>query len=888
MTFDNSSQLNLLHWNANGITTYTLQRQLENLLTAKDIHIACLNETFLKENHKTYFRNYFVYRNDRLGCRGGGVALLVRKGLNHSLLPITKTTIVENISVDIIINRTHVIVTSAYSPKFSRNFRNDISALTPCSRDFIVLGDLNAKHVSWNCRNNNTSGLVLNDLQQNSNFFVYYPLNHTLYPHQANRHASTVDIALSNVTVPLRLETLDYELPSDHRPIVCSIQCPSILSNDSNAHSNKKTNWKRFKNIIDRSIGSSMTIYTSKESIDHEIENFKNLLISARNNSTISTVVNRSCSLPNHILRLIGQRKKYKRKEQRSNSAQQILFYKQCVSFLSHSINKRINDERNRKWSSLLENLRPGDKKFWSLSRSLRGKRRQNISHLMENNIKVITDPEKAELLAKTFIKSHTLTLNYSDPIDSTVESAVANILIEPPNSEDIVPAVMPEISFILSSLKTSKAPGFDDISNSMLKNLPIKGVKLLTNLFNSCISLNYFPKDFKKAKIIPIRKPNKPIHNACSYRPISLLSNIGKIFEKIIFNRLREFTAMHNTITEKQFGFKKGHNTVHQVGRIKNRITTNKRLKKSTGVVLLDIEKAFDTVWHRGLLYKLLSANIPRYIWKIVADFLTNRSFAVSINTSTSSFKNLPAGLPQGSILSPILYSLYTSDFVPPREVDVAYYADDTALISTSKLTSALLKKMERSFIACSKYFYKWRIKINDQKTQSIIFPWNKSPKRVPSRQLLLNNNSITIQDEVKYLGVILDKKLTFRQHIEKSCEKAVKAFRALWPLLNRRSLLSHKNKNLIYKCVIRPIISFASPIWCKAANTHLKRLQIIQNKCLKMINNKPWHHPTTHLHRETGYELFSSFIRRLNENYFEKLSNTPYEILRECNEIS
>lgn len=242
---------------------------------------------------------------------------------------------------------------------------------------------------------------------------------------------------------------------------------------------------------------------------------------------------------------------------------------------------------------------------------------------------------------------------------------------------------------------------------------------------------------------------------------------------------------------------------------------------------------------------------------------------------------------MPQGSILSPILYSIYTSDFKPPKEIDIAYYADDTALISSSKLTSALLKKMERSLVACNEYFRKWKIKINRQKTQSIIFPWNKSPKRMPSRQVIFDNSSIHIQNEVKYLGVTLDKKLTFRKHTETSCEKAMNSFRALWPLLNRRSALSHKNKNLLYKCVIRPILSFASPIWYKAAESHLKRLQVVQNKCLKMIHCKNWRYSTAMLHEETRYELFKDFIKRINENYFNKIADTPYEILRECNEI-
>lgn len=386
---------------------------------------------------------------------------------------------------------------------------------------------------------------------------------------------------------------------------------------------------------------------------------------------------------------------------------------------------------------------------------------------------------------------------------------------------------------------------------------------------------------------MVAVAKPNKPSNQPTSYRPISLLSNLGKIFEKIIHYRIIEFASDRNIISENQFGFRKEHSTVHQISRIKNKILSNKRRKKSTGLVLLDIEKAFDTVWHNGVIFKMMTNNIPEYLCKIISEFLDKRVFAVSVNKNVSNFMPIPAGLPQGSILSPTLYSIYTSDFKAPIEIDTAYYADDTALVSCSKLTSALLKKMELGLKSCNNYFKKWKIKINNNKTQAIIFPFNRSPKRVPTRQLHFENNYINISNEVVYLGVTLDKKLIFQKHIDKSCQRALQAFRSLWPFLNRRSSLNLKNKNLLYKCVIRPILCFASPIWYRAAETHLKKIQVIQNKCLKMIHNKEWRYPTSRLHEETGYDLFIDFIRRLNDNYFQKVATSRYCRIREGMEI-
>lgn len=600
--------------------------------------------------------------------------------------------------------------------------------------------------------------------------------------------------------------------------------------------------------------------------------------------STPTASITSENRLPNDIMYHIKNRRTLKRKQQRTIDPQQYGIYEQIIKFLNKFINRQINALRNQKWANLLEHLKPGDKRFWKISRSLRRKNKQNIPYLTDGINKLLTDDEKSELLASTFAKAHSLTFNYTHSVDNIVNSTAQKLKLENPTTQNADFITINELSSVLSNLKSSKSPGFDNVPNILLKNLPQKAVQLLTRIFNSCIHLNYFPIDFKRAKIIPIQKPNKPNNNPNSYRPISLLSNLGKVYEKLIHTRIETFVMNNNIISEKQFGFKKGHSTVQQIGRIKNKILTNKRLRKSTGLILLDVEKAFDTVWHHGLLYKLVTANIPKYLCKIIADFLVNRKFAVSLNNGISSYKNISAGLPQGSILSPILFSIFTSDFKPNKEADVAYYADDTALISASKLTSALMKKMEQSIKVCSRYFKKWKIKINHLKTQCIIFPFNKSPKRTPSRQLRFEGNDIDIQNEVKYLGVILDKKLLFHKHIHSSCDKALKSFRALWPFLNRRSFLSQKNKNLIFKCVIRPCLSYASPIWYKSAKCHLKRMQIIQNKCLKIIYRKPWRYPTSSLHEETGYELFADFIKRLNEHYFLKVQHSPYSIIREC----
>lgn len=267
----------------------------------------------------------------------------------------------------------------------------------------------------------------------------------------------------------------------------------------------------------------------------------------------------------------------------------------------------------------------------------------------------------------------------------------------------------------------------------------------------------------------------------------------------------------------------------------------------------------------------------------KIIYSFLVNRSFTVCVDNQFSSDRPIPAGLPQGSVLSPILYSIYTSDITIRSNFQSAFYADDSAFICSGKVSNAIIKRMQLTLSTIQKYFDKWKIKVNDGKTQAIIFPYNKSPKRIPTLTLQCRGNVIPLQENIKYLGVTLDRKLTFKQHILNACDKATKCSRALYPLLHRRSKLNLKNKVLIYKMYIRPIMTYGWQVWFhKAAKTNTKKLQIIQNKNLKIIHKLPPRFSTDLLHRRFNYKMFSFLARELTLKFNEKCRASNFEILR------
>ena len=182
----------------------------------------------------------------------------------------------------------------------------------------------------------------------------------------------------------------------------------------------------------------------------------------------------------------------------------------------------------------------------------------------------------------------------------------------------------------------------------------------LISEAFNICVKYSYFPNSFKCAKVIPILKKGKENKLASSYRPISLLSCLGKILEKILVKRINEFTEENNVINKEQYGFRKEHSTIHQAKRLVNIIQENKLKRRSTGIVLLDIEKAFDSVWHQGLLFKMHNFGYPQYIIQLIKSFLKDRSFQVFLKDEYSSIRQIPAGLSQGPVVTNCFLNIY------------------------------------------------------------------------------------------------------------------------------------------------------------------------------------------------------------------------------------
>lgn len=866
-----------MSWNAQSISNNTKAFELEIILHENDIHIACIQETYLKPDIKLYLENYRIYRNDRQ-THGGGVAIIIRKDIKHNLLCLHETKAIECVSVSVNINQRYIIISSAYSPHYTSHFARDIALIANSNKETIIFGDLNAKHTTWRCNSNNSAGSALQTFLESSEYVLHAPDAPTHYPH-SGATPSTIDLLLTNTSCIVANVYSMNTLLSDHCPVICKLKVTTEKVIESSFRYDL-ADWDKYRECIE--ICNFIPSTESSTDIDESIKGLSNIITNARQMSVPSnTHVNRFFRIAPDTRNAIKYKNNLNRQWQRTADAAHKARIKTAVNIVGKLIRDLVKRDRNARWTDFLSTVDENPKKLWRVSRSLRGRRGNIPNILVHEGTRLTTDSNKAEALASVFEKSHLVTGNSVHPHDAKVARFSQSFKRRGPFSE--FPTIeIGEITNALSSLRPFKAPGNDGIMNILLKNLPLASIEQICTIFNACIRLNHWPTSFKMAKVIPIPKPGKDIGHSGNYRPISLLNTLGKLFEKLIHARISAFAEENNIINEEQFGFRAQHSASHQILRVTRHIRENWALRKSTGMLLFDIEKAFDSVWHDGLIYKLNKFGFPNYLCAMLREFTSKRSFRVHVADALSEPRAIPAGLPQGSILSPILYSIFVSDLKVGAQSNTACFADDTAIYSSSNQSNAICRKLQLSLTRVEKFFNKWKIRANAAKTQAIIFPFDGRRRRTPTSRLTLNGTPVDFTDNVKYLGVTLDKKLLFKQHIEEIRARAARCLAALYPIIGRRSSLSTKNKLMIFKAVIRPVFTYASPVWFTSAVSNRKKLQILQNKCLKIIYKLHWRHSTIDLHELSKVQMVDEYVCNLNENFNNKCADSHYYLIR------
>lgn len=329
---------------------------------------------------------------------------------------------------------------------------------------------------------------------------------------------------------------------------------------------------------------------------------------------------------------------------------------------------------------------------------------------------------------------------------------------------------------------------------------------------------------------------------------------------------------------------FRQLRSTVQQLARLTDFISTNFNNNKSTSLLLLDIEKAFDTVWHSALIHKLINNKVPAYVSQFVDSYLTNRTFQVAVGNNNSSNRKIVASVPQGSILGPTLFLIYINDIPKHPKTNMALFAADTGIYSASWSKDLALKHIQEHVYLLQDYFIRWKIRINVAKTDLIIFTHKL---KVPKFTVKMFNQALKLTDNVKYLGLTLNTKLSFTKHVKQILRKANAGISILYPLLCRSSDLSIKNKRTLYSMCIRPILMYASPIWSNTCITNYKKLQVVQNKCIGMILRAQPGSRIIYMHRDINLRSIRDKIKEVTLNFYTTQLNNISILSNVCKRV-
>ena len=345
---------------------------------------------------------------------------------------------------------------------------------------------------------------------------------------------------------------------------------------------------------------------------------------------------------------------------------------------------------------------------------------------------------------------------------------------------------------------------------------------------------------------------------------------------EKVVLSRINNL-GLYTSIPDEQFGFRSQHDTSLLVAKVLHDAINKHNQQQSTILLALDIRQAFDSVWLHGLIYKLLTIhNYPLYLVSLLHTYITGRTFRVRVEASLSAPMRTSAGVPQGTVLSPILFNLYTADIPRYPSSKLAMFADDVLVYASSFYANAASYHIRNHLHTLLPWYNKWKLAINETKCEAILLK-RKFTNITVHQPIIINGTQVRLAKKLKYLGVVLDTHLRFMSHIGFVLQKSFLAMQDLYVLLSHQSHMSPQNKLTLYNQIIRPVLVYAAPVWCSVSNAQMARLQRFQNRLLRCVTSAPRYVPIVELHQMTNSIRFQEYIFNIcNEFYKTKPSSS------------
>ena len=484
-----------------------------------------------------------------------------------------------------------------------------------------------------------------------------------------------------------------------------------------------------------------------------------------------------------------------------------------------------------------------GNKKWWALAKQVYDNKTSLMSSaLIENDISISDPLEKARIFNSFFVSQSKL--DGADSTPPSVESFQTSMYIS-----DIVVSRQ-DVYNLLKNVDTTKACGHDGVGNKIIQ-ICCEGLSdSFTSFVNLSFRLGKFPYQWKLANVIPIfKKGNR--HLKSNYRPVSLLPSLSKICEKLVFMQLYNFLLDIGFLYKYQSGFRPSDSTINQLIYITHQIYLAFESGKEVRVTFLDISKAFDKVWHAGLLKKLGSLGVRDPLLAWIKSYLTDRKQRVIIEGQSSEWASINAGVPQGSVLGPLLFLIYINDLTTELVSNPFIYADDTMLFEVVNDIHVSAVKLNEDLDRISDWSQKWLVTMNPTKCRSLVFSSKRDKPVHPA--LYLDGSRIEEVDIHTHLGLIFQSNMSWQCHIQNIYEKASKRLNVLKLLkykLNRSTL------SCLYKSLIRPLMEYGDVIWDNCTEAEANLLERIQYESARAVTGAIKGSSATRLLSELAWE--------------------------------